>query len=36
MAGVFSELDKLTRPSIEHVIEVHDPVTIERDDVGGD
>jgi hypothetical protein len=34
VSGALSELDKLTRPSIQHVIEVEDTAKIERDDVG--
>lgn len=33
--GVIYELDRLTRPSIEHVIEVQDPVVME-DEIDGE
>jgi len=33
--GVLYELDRLTRPSIEHVIEMHDPVKHEQE-IDGD
>ena len=36
VTGALSELDKLTRPSIQHVIEVEDTEKIEKDDVGGE
>ena len=34
--GAFQELDKLTNPSIEHVIEAQDTEKISREDVGGE
>jgi len=33
--GVLYELDRLTRPSIEHVVEMHDPVKHEEE-IDGD
>ena len=36
MSGVLNEFDRIVRPSIQHVIELKDEVSIERDDIGGE
>jgi hypothetical protein len=36
LAGVLNGIDRLTRPSIEHVIRVDDEVKHDRIDVGGE
>ena len=34
--GVFHELDRLTRPSVEHVVQVRDEVKHQEENIGGE
>lgn len=36
VAGTLSELDRVVRPSVEHVLEVKNSVKMPEDDIGGD
>ena len=36
IAGAMQELDRLTRPSVEHKVETEQPVLKRRNDSGGD
>jgi hypothetical protein len=35
VAGMMSEVDRLVRPSVEHVFEVKESAELQEDDVGG-
>lgn len=35
-SNVLMEMDKLTRPSVQHVIEAEDTAKIEREEIGGE
>jgi hypothetical protein len=36
IAGSMSEIDRVTRPSVQHVVEVQQSVAIHKDDIGGE
>jgi hypothetical protein len=36
VAGALSELDRVVRPSVEHVLEAKNSVKKQEDDIGGD
>jgi hypothetical protein len=35
VAGMMTEVDRLVRPSVEHVFEVKESAELQEDDVGG-
>ncbi len=36
IAGMMTELDRLVRPSVQHVVEVKESVASHEDDIGGE
>jgi hypothetical protein len=36
VAGALSELDRVVRPSVEHMLEAKEPPKTQEDDIGGD